>query len=118
MVDIIASVKGALGVVQRLKEVSDKLHDAETQNLIGDLNLKLAEIKTLLAEVIDENTELKAKVKRLESADGDPCPRCRKRTWVVVSSQPDPVMGELGAIRRTYQCSSCGLSESQMFTAR
>lgn len=118
MADILAPLKTALEIVKKLKEVSDKMHDAELKNLIGDLSLELADIKVKLADVTNENIDLKAKVKQLETAEGDPCPSCRKRTWTVVSSKPHPVMGELGAYNRTYKCSSCQFSEVILYTAR
>lgn len=41
------------------------------------------------------------------------CPKCWKRTYAVVFSEPDPVMGDLGANRRTRLCSACGFTEKK-----
>jgi hypothetical protein len=62
----------------------------------------------------NEILELKAKIKELESDAGEPCPRCRKKTWIVESSRPDDHFGDLGAVRRDYKCSACGFTESVM----
>ena len=96
MPEIIATVSAAITTAKKLKEISDKIKDAELRNLIGDLSLELAEIKMQLADVMHENTELKNKIRTLESPEGDPCPKCRKRGWHVESSNPDPTFGELG----------------------
>jgi hypothetical protein len=60
--------------------------------------------------------QLEQKIRDLENLDGDPCPRCRKRTWIVEDSVPDPTFGELGGIRRTYRCTECDLTESTVVT--
>jgi hypothetical protein len=67
--------------------------------------------------VNEENAELKAKVRELDSAEADPCPKCRKRGWQLESSEPDDMFGELGGIRRLYKCSFCGFSESKLITS-
>ena len=52
--DIISSISSAIATGLRLKEVGDKVKNADFRNLLADLNLKLAEIKTQLAEVIEK----------------------------------------------------------------
>jgi hypothetical protein len=74
------------------------------------------DLKASVLRVEEENQELKAKVRELESADGDPCPKCRKRGWQLESSKPDRTFGDLGGIRRVYKCSLCGFSESKLIT--
>jgi hypothetical protein len=116
MPEVFATIASALATAKKMKEISDKIKDAELRNLVGDLSLELAEIKIQLANVTEENSQLKAKVRALENTEGDPCPKCRKRGWNVESSQPDPTFGDLGGIRRTYKCSLCGFSESKLIT--
>jgi len=118
MPDIFAAVTSAITTAKKLKELADKVRDSEFKSLLADLSLELAEVKTQLAGVMNENTQLKTKVRELESAEGDPCPKCRKRGWHVESSEPDRQFGPLGGIRRTYKCSLCGFSESQLITPR
>ena len=100
MAEIISSVSSAIAIVKKLKEVSDKIKDANFKNLLADLNLELAEIKTQVAEVMEENTRLKAKISSLESTEGEKCPKCLKRGWKLERSFPDPTFGELGGLRR------------------
>lgn len=86
---------------------------------------KIMELRQAALTIQEENVhlrnrilELEAKVKELESIDGEPCPRCRKRTWIVESSKPDPTFGDLGGIRRTYKCTNCGFTETTMITPK
>ena len=65
---------------------------------------------------MEENFKLKEKIRALEAVEADPCPKCRKRTYELESSRPDPTFGEVGAIRRTYKCSDCGFSEQKLIT--
>jgi hypothetical protein len=118
MPDLISSVTAAIATVKKLKEVGDKIRDADLKNLLADLSLELAEIKTQLADLTDENRQLKTKIRELESVECDPCPKCRKRGWHLEDSHPDPTFGPLGGIRRIYQCSLCGFSESELITPK
>jgi predicted RecB family endonuclease len=84
---------------------------------------KIMELRQAALSIQEENVqlrnrvlELEERIKTLERADGDPCPRCRKKTWVVEKSEPDRKFGALGGIRRTYKCTECGLSESMIVT--
>lgn len=116
MPDIIAAISTAISTAKKLKEVSDKIKNADLKNLLADLTLELAEIKTQLADVTTENTQLKARIRELESAEGEPCPKCRKRGWHVENSQRDPTFGDVGGIRRNYKCSFCDYAESILVT--
>jgi len=117
MPEIFSSISSAIAIARKLKEVSDKTKDADFRNLLPDLNLELAEIKTQLAEVMEENTRLKAKISDLESTEGEKCPKCRKRGWQLASSRPDSIFGEVGGIRRTYKCALCGFSEGMLINS-
>ena len=86
---------------------------------------KIIELREAAMDLQEENIglksqifELQGKVQKLESFEGEPCPKCRKPAWVVESSVPDPQFGNLGAIRRNYECTECGFSESQLITAK
>lgn len=86
---------------------------------------KIMELRQAALSIQEDNIglrnrilQLEARVKELESADGEPCPRCRKRTWVVEKSEPDRTFGRLGGVRRTYKCTECGLSESTIVTPK
>lgn len=114
MPDLISSIATALSLVSRLRTISATIRDAEFKNLLADLNIELADVKMKLAEVVDENAKLKQKVRELERAEGDPCPKCHKRTWELIDSRPDPTFGDLGGIRRKYKCSACDFSEETL----
>lgn len=44
---------------------------------------------------------------RLAGTTGPLCPICNKPGFNRTSSKPDPVMGDLGVMQDTYQCSHC-----------
>lgn len=116
MPEIIASISAAISTAKKLKEISDKIKDAELRNLLADLSLELAEIKTQLADMMDENRQLKEKIRKFENTEGEPCPKCRRPGWQLESSRPHPLFGEVGVIERMYKCSLCGFSESKQIT--
>jgi hypothetical protein len=62
--------------------------------------------------------ELEAQVRRLESLEGEPCPRCRKKAWIVESSKANPTLGRLEGVRRTYKCTERGLKEATVVTPK
>jgi hypothetical protein len=113
--EILSTIGSAITTVKKLAEISDKIKNAELRNLIGDLSLKLADLKMELSEVTNENTELKKKIRSLESTEFDPCPKCRARAWQLQGSVPHPDFGTAVSVR-TYKCSACGFSEKQEFT--
>ena len=112
--EVISSVSNAIALVSRLKKVSENIRNAEFKNLLADLSLELAEAKIKMASLITENAELQNKITELESLEGDPCPKCRKRTWQIEKSEPDEIYGIVGGIRRTYLCSACGFTEQKL----
>lgn len=106
MADVFASLSSAIALVKKLREINDKVKDAESKSLIADLSIELAEIKMQLADVMNENTRLRGELQ------GEPCPKCLQRGgWHVERSRPDRDFGEMGVTIRTYQCSKCGYSE-------
>jgi len=86
---------------------------------------KIMELRQSAMDAQEENIglrqrviELEQQVRELESLDGDPCPRCKKRTWIVESSKKDRQFGRLGGIRREYRCTECDLTESVLVTPK
>lgn len=118
MTDLISSVSTAISLATRLRDINENIKSAEFKNLLADLSLQLADVKLKLADVLEENIRLKREVAALKSADGDPCPKCRKRGWQLESSKPDGVFGDLGALRKTFKCSLCGYSEVLLETPK
>lgn len=116
MQDVIASIANAISLTKRLKEISDNIRDAEIKNLLADLSIELADSKLKVAELVSENAKLRQQLNELDTSPADPCPRCRKRAYVVTRSEPDKQFGELGGLRRTYTCSACGFTEEKIET--
>jgi len=54
---------------------------------------------------------------RLSRRPGETCPSCGELSYRVVSSQPHPMMGELGAIIRKMKCEKCQFTENRTITA-
>ena len=90
----------------------------EAQEKIMELRQSALAIQEKNVELQNRVLELEARVKELESAEGEPCPRCRKKSWVVETSAPDRRFGALGGVRRTYKCAECGLTESLLVTPK
>ena len=63
MVDVVAAVTGAISLTKQLLELAVASKDAKAKLVIADLQVQLAEIKTRLAELIDDNTRLKGELK-------------------------------------------------------
>lgn len=115
MTDIITTISTAITLATRLKKASDHVKEAEFQSLLADLQIELAQAKAQVAGLINENTDLKQQIRNASPSDGgDPCPKCRKRTWRPLWSRPDAVFGVAGGSRRFYQCSSCGFNEERV----
>ena len=117
MVEITA-ITNAIGLVTRLKKIGENIRDAEFKNVLADLTLELAEVKMKMAGLMEENLDLKNKIKELESFEGDPCPKCHKRGWQIEKSQKHPQFGGVGILLRTYKCSLCGFTEEEMITPK
>ena len=97
-------------------ELIKKGSTIEAQEKIMELRKAALELQEENIELKNQILELQERARSLESFDGEPCPKCRKPTWVVESSKPDSQFGELGGIRRHYVCSECGFEESQLVT--
>jgi hypothetical protein len=119
MVEITA-ITNALGLLTQLKQISGNIRDAEFKNLLADLSLELAEVKMKMAGLMNENLELQNRIKELESVEGDPCPKCRKRGWQIEKSEKHPqrTLAKVGFLLRTYKCSLCGFSEERMISPK
>jgi predicted RNA-binding Zn-ribbon protein involved in translation (DUF1610 family) len=116
MADVLASITAAIATVRKLKEVSDKIRDAEIKGLVADIQIELAEVKSRLADVLNENTQLKSQLLAVDKPQFPPCPSCGSRTWRVEKSVRDPTFGDLGGIRQTFKCSSCNFTEQKLVT--
>lgn len=114
MADLLTSLAQAAELAERIKRVLSKIKDSETREMVSDLTLKIANLKVDLGRSIDENEQLRRRLRELESANGAQCPSCQRFGWKISKSVPDPTFGTLGASRRTYLCSFCGFTESKI----
>ena len=67
-----------------------------------------------LKELPGKVEALEKRVAELEGAPestGEMCPRCKRDTFELISTEPDPVFGQMGVQQRLYQCSSCAFEE-------
>ncbi len=118
MGDLITTVSTAISLTKRLREISEKIKNAEFTNIIADLNIELAELKLTMAAMMEEKIELEKRIKELESVEGEPCPKCGKNGWQLEHSEKDQVFGVVGGVRKTYLCSYCGFSEEELVTPK
>ena len=119
MAGLIATVSAALNLTTRLRELGADIGDAELKNLLADLSLELAglglglaEAELKIADLIYENGKMKEKFQELVSVEGELCPKCKNRTFELISSKPHPTFGEIGYRERQYKCLGCGFAES------
>lgn len=59
---------------------------------------------------------LEKRVAELESKQtltGDSCPKCKGKSYELISSQPDPTFGQMGVVQRLHKCSLCGFEETK-----
>lgn len=68
MIDVIATVTSAIGLTKQLLELRTVAKDAQAKNVVADLQVQLAELKTKLAMLIEENTQLKEEIKKATSS--------------------------------------------------
>jgi hypothetical protein len=107
-------LSNALKALDSLREQSKGSRDSTLKENISNLYDTLLDMKAAVLRVEEENAELKGRIRELESSEGDPCPKCRKRGWQLESSAPDRTFGGVGGIRRVYKCSLCGFSEQKL----
>src|SRR5690348_16934429 len=102
---ILSTISSAVSLASRLKSVSEYVKEVEFQKLLADLQFELSGLKAQAAGLLDENTDLKRRIRELEAGPlPDRCPRCQETKWA-----PQWSLGGM----RFYQCSSCGFSENR-----
>lgn len=60
--EILSIIATTMQMVSRLRDINKNIENAEFSNALADLSLELAKLKAELANVIDENTNLKAQL--------------------------------------------------------
>ena len=64
MSDPTAIITAVVGFSKQIVEAAKLAKDAKTQKLVADFELKMAELKSRVAELINENTELKDRLRQ------------------------------------------------------
>ena len=109
MVELMSGIISAIEIAQKLNSLNNKIKDADLKMFIADLNIELANAKNNIAELLDENTKLKAEVEKLNhkkletlqfkggayynsNNDGPFCPGCydgKQKISRLVENNPD-----------------------------
>ncbi len=113
MIELLPTLTAAIGLSNKIREISDKLKHAELKELLGDMRLQLADVKIGMADLIEENDTLKRQLASIQNAEGDECPKCRARKYHLEKSEPHPSFGKFGGSVKTYLCDSCGFTEKK-----
>lgn len=113
MTEYLSSVTTAITLASRLREIGKNIEDAEFKNLLADLSIELADAKLKIADLISENAKLKVELHALTSSTGEICPKCKNRTFEIISTKPHKIFGNMGAKEREYKCSVCEFTEAK-----
>jgi hypothetical protein len=62
--DVLSMVGTAVGTIQKLREVSDKIKNADMRSLLADLQMQVADIKIEAARLKQENSDLQQALKQ------------------------------------------------------
>jgi hypothetical protein len=66
MVEPLSTIATVLATAKKLREVAQKVKDAEVKGLIADLSLQLSDLKGQVADLQDENLDLRRQLKARE----------------------------------------------------
>lgn len=72
---------------------------------------KIKQLENRLAELENENSELKERLTKYESQPGEKCPKCLKPTLLLESSKPNEIFGNTGLSDYHFSCSACGFTD-------
>ncbi|EHW0643083.1 TPA: hypothetical protein N2811_004655 [Vibrio parahaemolyticus] len=89
MSDVLGSIGQAISLAKRLREISKNIEDAEFKNLLADLNLELADTKLALADVMEQNSQLKLEVNELKNSQGSNLSQLEFRGFAYYSASDD-----------------------------
>lgn len=102
--------------IKEIFELIKKGATIEAQQKIMELKETVISLQEENLELKKENLSLKKQIELTEK--GERCPKCRKGSWNLIDSRPDPTFGQLGGILRIYKCSDCGFSEKVLYTPK
>ena len=67
----ISIITSALSTVKSLMDINKKINNAKFASLLSDLSIELAEVKSQLASMIIENTNLKNELLKIQNKEMD-----------------------------------------------
>lgn len=125
MDELLTAIDTSIGIMKKLKTLNDKVKDADFRMLLADLSIELANSKSSVADLLNENRILKEKIKEMETAaskvdklifrnnayysengEGPFCPACydsKNKKIRLVDNLRDFV-----SISGKYKCPVCG----------
>lgn len=62
---LLEAINTSFDVMKKIKEVNEKISDAEIKMFIADIGMELSTLKCSFADLLDENRELKNQIKEL-----------------------------------------------------
>ncbi len=121
--ELLSAMSKAISLAKQLKEAADKTKDPEIASSVADLSLELANANLQLAEVVNENAELRAELdalkRRAEAVEnlefqedgyyykaGDEipfCPHCYEAENRAIHLSKSPAVSSF-----VYSCQTCG----------
>jgi hypothetical protein len=122
MQEIIIGLNSLIEMVQNFRELKILLDNVELQKFLATLELELAKQKSREAELIDENTELKDKIRKLqavkkekmtiinnayyaEGGDGPYCIACYHKDGTKIPITDNPLDPKLWGDKKCPVCS-------------
>lgn len=108
----------ALKALDSLREQAKGSKDATLKENISKLYDNVLDLKAAVLRVEQENNELMARIRDAENPALDPCPKCKRPGWQIKESHRDAMFGEVGGIRRVYECTLCGFTEEELVTPK
>lgn len=107
MNELAQMIGSCMGLVARLRTLSERSRDPDFKQIVADLLLQLAEVQLKLDEVLSDGSAPKAQGK----PQVELCPRCGELGWKPVDTRGQGTVGISGRMSRTYKCAKCGLKE-------
>lgn len=107
MNELVQMIGNCMGLVTRLRAISERSRDSDLKGIVADLLLQLAEMQLKLDELLNDSSSPKTQAK----ATVELCPRCGELGWKPVGNKAVGTVGLSGRMSQTYKCAKCGLKE-------
>ena len=118
--EVLAMMTGAVALARQILDLSAVAKDTKAKEMVGELRLQLAELKIKLADLIEENDQLKREARKAQTTpvvtikdglyykvdgDGPFCTTCydSSRTLIRLAERPQNTWRMLGR----WRCGVC-----------